>query len=962
MSRTIVAAAVTGLLISTISVLPALAEGPRQVVKTQKVLPSDTNSDGILDAPDTVAALSDAAAADKPVEDLSQRTETFSAVANPDGTFTGTDHSSAVRIERDGKWVDIDNTLAKSVDGNYRPRAAQADVLVSGGGTTEAARVTFENGETLAVTWPSELPKPTVDGAVATYKLSAATDLVVSVTGAGVAAHLRLNSRPTENDPVFNFGLKTKDLKVAETSGGGLKVTDGSNDRVGTTSTLAAWDARTDAAGDPAQIVALDADLSEVRTSGASEQRTLSLKAPDGYLADPKTVYPVIIDPDINAVNQLRDTYTRSGDTVPAGTLPNLIVGRLGDSTNASPARTFVQWENTMLAGKTITAASMNFYQYFGGSCSAKDVNIHPLTAGFFEGTTVDTNRPAVDTGTGASSILTANRGPSCSNGSGFVSASVLNLAKAWAKGPDAGGLANWGIQLNVPSASGSDATFERRFCSEEPSSNTALACSSADRVPFMKFTYSDPAPATPSTPKVVSSGPDRILSTQVTGVVGGNVRARFVVKQGTSTVFSGYTGYVASGSTASLLVPGLADGNYTAQAWSNDGAVSSSAGSSVKSFVVGLAPYGDFVPIESAELASTVNGHGLPAARIAGGTTATVQAIGELGLTPDVTGVLASIKTTDANSDGSLNIGASGASNSDDVASVPYKAGINGQVQIPIGVGADGKIAIASPTSPNSLVHLTIDIEGYFTTEPENGDALHNVATSTIFDSDTGNAPLAPGETRTVPVAGLGGVPSERPGGAVLLTLGVKNWAAAGAVTVFNADDEEAPEPNVEFASLANSTPGTSTTVAVELSMAGAVKIHNSSTAAVNVRLASQAFSLEPVLEPTGAPSFDVAPQEIQTATSPTSLQFPLTLPTGYTMSTSFFTGRPTVLDSAGQIVGTFMAPTATDHAGVVTSGTFTFSGTTLTQSTTLGSATTYPVAVAPTFEYNMTSDGNDE
>jgi hypothetical protein len=583
--RSVTLAGLSAIIGVTFAPATATVGDPSLADSKDRVILQDADGDGVLESLSTAGALAGAAEKEEPVEDLSQLTETLSVVANPDGSFTATDYAAAVRVKRGTEWIDVDPALQKQADGTYEPAAVPAQVRVGGGGTTEAARVSFDDGKSIAVTWPKKLPTPSVEGSVATYRLSSSTDLIVSVTGSGVATHLRLNSPPAKDDPVFTFGLTTENLTVSKARGGGLNVTDGSDDKVGSTSSLVAWDAQIDEAGDPKNVVPLSADLTNESTFGDRTTQDLKLTAPDDFLSDPKTVYPVIIDPDINAVNQLRDTFTRAGDTTPAGNLPYLMMGREGGSSNVNPSRAFVQWENTMLAGKTITAASMNFYQYFAGSCSAKDLNIHPLTAEFHETTTVDTNRPAVNTGTGASSILTASKGPNCTGGSGFVSASVLSLAKAWAKGPSAGGYQNWGVQLNVPSASGSDATFERRFCSEEPSTNTAIACSSSARVPFMKFTYTDPAPATPTLPTVAFNGSANAVSTTVSGVASSNVRGKFEVAQGATVVHTGYSAFVPTGSSASMTLPPLPDGAYTVRAWANDGAVSSTQSTATKAF-----------------------------------------------------------------------------------------------------------------------------------------------------------------------------------------------------------------------------------------------------------------------------------------------------------------------------------------------------------------------------------------
>lgn len=93
------------------------------------------------------------------------------------------------------------------------PRAAPADVSVGGGGSTEAARVDFVGDQSLSLTWGQKLPTPTIDGGVAAYKLSAATDLLVATTGNGVSTRIRLNEAPAADDPVYSLGLRADSLR-----------------------------------------------------------------------------------------------------------------------------------------------------------------------------------------------------------------------------------------------------------------------------------------------------------------------------------------------------------------------------------------------------------------------------------------------------------------------------------------------------------------------------------------------------------------------------------------------------------------------------------------------------------------------------------------------------------------------------------------------------------------------------
>lgn len=59
-------------------------------------------------------------------------------------------------------------------------------------------------------------------------------------------------------------------------------------------SLLRVWDARTDAYGDPANVVPVDAKL--VEDGG---RQVLELRPSMDLLTDPDTVYPVIVDPDV---------------------------------------------------------------------------------------------------------------------------------------------------------------------------------------------------------------------------------------------------------------------------------------------------------------------------------------------------------------------------------------------------------------------------------------------------------------------------------------------------------------------------------------------------------------------------------------------------------------------------------------------------------------------------------------
>lgn len=265
-------------------------------------------------------------------------------------------------------------------------------------------------------------------------------------------------------------------------SAGGLRLADADGQTVGRTSTLVAWDAQVDAAGDPVNVVPLQADLELTGRRGAVRSHELSLTAPQGFLDDPETVYPVIIDPDVSGLTRLRDTFVREGSTQ-QGSVERLMVGRLHGSTNPYPAHSFVKFADPPFSADEIVSAQAGLWQYFAPTCADRRMNVHAVT-GAWSPTMVWANRPG--TTTTAMTLTTANRGLGACAG-GWTTLDVTNMTKAWANGT----LANHGMRLTAGTAD--DSTFERRFCSMDPDTSTAN-CFTTWRRPYLDVTVSPEA------------------------------------------------------------------------------------------------------------------------------------------------------------------------------------------------------------------------------------------------------------------------------------------------------------------------------------------------------------------------------------------------------------------------------------------------------------------------------------
>lgn len=383
-----------------------------------------------------------------------------------------------------------------------------------------------------------------------------------------------MNERPAdEEETAFALGLRADDLTVDETSRGGLRLLDEDGNRVGSTATMLAWDAQVDEAGDPVNVVAVESELSAPSSSGDVDRHELELQAPQEFLQDPETQYPVIIDPDINAVTHIRDTWVRSGTTDPQGFSSRLIVGRVGGSSNSNPAITLQQWSNSQLSGKKILKATMGLYQYESGACSDRKVSVHPLTSSFTEGSTVYSNRPSFSTTTGDSTSFSANRGKTgCTPGNGFVESNVTNIVDAWAKGT----YTNHGLRLNVGAGGENDTSYERRWCSSQPDTSTDT-CDTATRAPYLKVTYNG-APNVAAVPAAASAartvdgtyfvGSNKpSWTTSATDAEGSSVKYTFEVRtspSATGTVTTCETAPVASGTSASCAGSATLDQGQT--------------------------------------------------------------------------------------------------------------------------------------------------------------------------------------------------------------------------------------------------------------------------------------------------------------------------------------------------------------------------------------------------------------
>lgn len=359
-------------------------------------------------------------------------------------------------------------------------------------------------------------------------------------------------------------------------------------------------------------------------------------------------------------------------------------------------------------------------------------------------------------------------------------------------------------------------------------------------------------------------------------------------------------------------------------------------------------------IPTEPTELVNTQKGVGLPQARIVGGSPVTAQITGRSDIPAGATAVFGNVRVTGANTTGSLRLGASNADLSNAPNSINYGANSESNVGMTVKLGTDGKIQILSPTSSSSL-DLIFDVQGYFSGNPDDGTSYTPIEARHIYAStDSGSTPLAPGETRTFPVAGLAGIPGDA--GSAVLTVSAKNWTQNGSLSISNPALESSATTNLNFkAGLGTPAVGSSTTALVELSDEGKVNVTNTSSAPVDFNVTGQGWVTqyeEPYVNDGSETEMGPNPelQILETAPATPNIDFTFIPPVEGTFTLGDVAGGKVKLVRDGVIAGTYSA-TAVDDVGNTVPTTVHASGSQLIQTVSPTATAEYPVVVVPTF-----------
>ncbi|MGO1052196.1 LamG-like jellyroll fold domain-containing protein [Crossiella sp. CA198] len=364
----------------------------------------------VRDAATETAASNAARVQNQPVKVTAKTTETTEVMANPNGSFTLTEHIKPVRAKRGDTWVPIDLTLRTRADGLVEPAASPVDLRLSGGGT-QALATLGRDGREVGLGWEGVLPAPVLDGRTATYReVLPGADLVVRATLTGFSQLLVVKNAEAAKNPkvrrvVFNSHTRNVTLGLANPTGRGntpvqtgtdLKAVDSDGKLVFSGEASRMWDST--GAGTHADRLTGPGEGGREAAMGVELSGTKLAVVPDaGFLTAAETKFPVYVDPEYWWTGQ-RNHHVVVQDQWPTernfdrtdGKLSDLKAGYAYDyeARKWVKSRSYVELKLSDMHGKIIHDAWFNADVIHSGGCAAhRPTQIH-VTSGIDPGTT----------------------------------------------------------------------------------------------------------------------------------------------------------------------------------------------------------------------------------------------------------------------------------------------------------------------------------------------------------------------------------------------------------------------------------------------------------------------------------------------------------------------------------------------------------------------------------------------
>ncbi|MEU6484267.1 LamG-like jellyroll fold domain-containing protein [Streptomyces sp. NPDC046887] len=360
--------------------------------------------------PSEAAARAEAVRTGKPVEITALRGQTREVFATPDGELEAREHLRPVWTRVDGAWRRVDTDLTTLPEGTVSPVASTVELEFSGGGA-DAPLVRMERaGRVLSLSWPAPLPKPRLDGPVATYaSVLPDVDLRMTAQEDGYTQLLVVKTAQAAASPELaelRLKLSAEKLDVQVTEQGGLRAVDiGAQGTVFEAPKPLMWDSSPGSGGAatgpkqagkgaaakaPAAASDLDGEpgagesgkLAPVGVEVPAGQKELVLRPDADILRGSDTTYPVYIDPQVSAPRNtawtMASKYWASSPQWKFNGDPDAGLGYC-DWSYCAPhdtKRLFYQIPVSAFAGKSILSAEFVVRNTWSASCSARSVEL----------------------------------------------------------------------------------------------------------------------------------------------------------------------------------------------------------------------------------------------------------------------------------------------------------------------------------------------------------------------------------------------------------------------------------------------------------------------------------------------------------------------------------------------------------------------------------------------------------
>ncbi len=349
----------------------------------------------------------------KPVPVKAETTPTTEVQARPSGLLSMTSSVLPVRVKVHGSWKSINPRLSKTPAGRWAPAVSSVPVTFSGGGAGPLVTVATKAGQTVAMSWPSALPRPVISGSVALYRnVLPGVDLRLQATGTGYQETLIVRDARAAADP----GLRS--LVFTVRTGPGLALHPGPHHSLGVTEASTGklvfaigqpqlWDA--------SKLRHATAVPVSYRLAGPATA-TIQLAPPAKALTGRNLRYPLSIDPEIapatNYYAEVMQTNngadTQEWDTTSGTTSQSGGVVETGDCGYSSCVwvngagtqfvgytdRDYFQFATTSLekrSGQTATVYLVTFDDeetYNSANCTSEPSDVYSTTGGIGSTTT----------------------------------------------------------------------------------------------------------------------------------------------------------------------------------------------------------------------------------------------------------------------------------------------------------------------------------------------------------------------------------------------------------------------------------------------------------------------------------------------------------------------------------------------------------------------------------------------